>query len=95
MVYGAINERNREWYTRLGDVFDAIGDEQRRFNWLITDNQIVARSEGLAALSTGSRWVYEGGKQVVRIWRSSISVLRRCFRPVRCSPKRMDRESVE
>lgn len=64
MVYGAINERNREWYTRLGDVFDAIGDEQLRFNWLITDDEINARSPALEALSTGSRWKYEDGKPV-------------------------------
>ena len=33
MVYGAIHERKRKWYTCLGDVFDAIGDEQNRRPW--------------------------------------------------------------
>ena len=64
MVYGAINERIRKWYTSLGDVFDAIGDGQQRFNWLITDDVINTHSQALEALSTGSRWKYEDGKKV-------------------------------
>ena len=37
MVYGAINEKGEEYYTHLKKVFDAIGNKQKDYNWLITD----------------------------------------------------------
>ena len=37
MVYGAINEKGEKYYTHLKKVFDAIGNKQREYNWLITD----------------------------------------------------------
>ncbi len=36
MVYGAINEK-KERFTYLNDVFSAIGNTQRRYNWLVSD----------------------------------------------------------
>ena len=38
MVYGAIDERNQEWYTYLPELFDAIGNAQLNYNWLVTDS---------------------------------------------------------
>lgn len=37
MVYGAINEKGEEWYTKMSKVFDAIKNKQIDYNWLITD----------------------------------------------------------
>ncbi len=37
MVYGAINEKGEHWYTQMGSIFDAIGNKQTDYNWLITD----------------------------------------------------------
>ena len=38
MVYGAIDERSQEWYTYLPELFDAIGNAQLNYNWLVTDS---------------------------------------------------------
>ena len=38
MVYGAIDEKSREWYTYLPELFDSIGNAQLNYNWLITDS---------------------------------------------------------
>ena len=56
MVYGAIDEKSRRYYTYLWDVFDAIGHRQREYNWLITDTEIMARHRELDALNTHTRW---------------------------------------
>ena len=37
MVYGAVNAKGEKYYTYLNKLFDAIGNSQQDFNWLITD----------------------------------------------------------
>lgn len=37
MIYGAISEKDEKYYTYLKKVFDAIGNVQKNYNWLITD----------------------------------------------------------
>ena len=37
MVYGAILDKGEQYYTYLRKVFDAIGNIQLDYNWLITD----------------------------------------------------------
>lgn len=37
MVYGAILEKGQEWYTDLNMVFQALGNVQLDYNWLVTD----------------------------------------------------------
>lgn len=37
MVYGAILEKGEKYYTYLCKVFDAIGNRQNEYNWLITN----------------------------------------------------------
>ena len=37
MVYGVIDEKGEKYYTHLKKVFDAIGNKQLDYNWLITD----------------------------------------------------------
>ena len=37
MVYGAINAKGEKYYTYMKKLFDAIGNRQTEFNWLITD----------------------------------------------------------
>ncbi len=64
MVYGVIDTGSDRCYTCLKAVFDAIGNKQTEYNWLITDSEIVAHSEALDALNTGARWQYEDGKQI-------------------------------
>lgn len=65
MVYGAIDEKNRQSYTHLKEIFAAIHHKQTEYNWLITDSDIIARSEALNALNTGVIWQYENEKQTV------------------------------
>ena len=38
MVYGAINAKGEKYYTYMKKLFDAIGNRQTEFNWLITDS---------------------------------------------------------
>lgn len=38
MVYGLIDEKGKRFYTYLRDVFPAIRNAQRDYNWLITDS---------------------------------------------------------
>lgn len=37
MVYGAINEKDEEFFTYLPKLFDSIDNAQLNYNWLITD----------------------------------------------------------
>jgi hypothetical protein len=37
MVYGAINAKGEKYYTYMKKLFEAIGNRQTEFNWLITD----------------------------------------------------------
>ena len=37
MVYGAINTKGEKCYTYMKKLFEAIGNRQTEFNWLITD----------------------------------------------------------
>ena len=36
MIYAAINEKGEKYFTRLSRVFEAIGNRQREYNWLIS-----------------------------------------------------------
>ena len=37
MVYGAINAKGEKYYTYMKKLFEAIGNRQTEFNWLITN----------------------------------------------------------
>ena len=37
MVYGAINAKGEKYYTYMKKLFEALGNRQTEFNWLITD----------------------------------------------------------
>ena len=37
MVYGAVNAKGEKYYTYMKKLFEAIGNRQTEFNWLITD----------------------------------------------------------
>ena len=63
MVYGAIDEKSRKHYTYLKEVFDAINDRQKDYNWLITDTEIISSKE-LNELNTSVHWQYENGKTI-------------------------------
>jgi hypothetical protein len=64
MVYGVIDTESNRYYTKLKAVFDAIGNIQVEYNWLITGTEIVAHSDKLDALNTGVHWKYEDGKPI-------------------------------
>ena len=44
MIYGAISEKDERYYTYLKKVFEAIGNAQQDYNWLITDCECVTRN---------------------------------------------------
>ncbi len=37
MIYGAISEKDEQYYTYMDRVFDSINNVQKEYNWLITD----------------------------------------------------------
>ena len=64
MIYAVIDEKSRRYYTYLKEIFEAIDNKQTAYNWLITDSEIVARSEETAALNTKASWYGVDGKQL-------------------------------
>lgn len=64
MVYGAIDSKSKVYYTYLKAVFDALDNKQIKYNWLITDSEIIAHSASLDALNTGVRWQYKNKKPI-------------------------------
>ena len=43
-IYGAILDKGEKYYTYLQKVFDAIGNRQTEYNWLITDCECYPKS---------------------------------------------------
>lgn len=43
-VYGAILDKGEKYYTHMQKVFDAIGNRQTEYNWLITNCEFFALS---------------------------------------------------
>ncbi len=64
MVYGVIDSASHRFHTYLKAVFDAIGNTQVEYNWLITDTEIIAHSDKLDALNTSVHWQHENGKPI-------------------------------
>lgn len=67
MVYGAINEKNEAWYTRMSRVFDAIENRQILYNWLITDMDGVPA--GLERLCGGKSYCWLTGEELTELVR--------------------------
>ena len=64
MVYGVIDNKSFQYYTCLGKVFNAIGNAQQGYNWLISDCEVIAHSEQLDKLNTRVYWQYPNRKPV-------------------------------
>lgn len=66
MVYGAISEKDERYYTYLKKVFEAIGNAQQDYNWLITDCECVPRNfETETLLNAEYCWIT--GEQLTEI----------------------------
>lgn len=50
MIYGAINIKEEKYYTHLKKVFDAIGNKQKEYNWLITNCECYPNDQNISAL---------------------------------------------
>lgn len=66
MVYGAIIEKGEPYYTCLGKVFDAIGNAQTQYNWLITDCVCYPQSPDMNALLS-QRYCWLSGHELTSI----------------------------
>lgn len=60
MAYGVIDKRSRCYYTYLADIFSALNDKQKDYNWLITDCEIAAHSDELDKLNSGKYHFIDG-----------------------------------
>jgi hypothetical protein len=54
LVFGAIDEKGDKYYTYLREVFDALGDEQKNYNWLVTDSELYPKLPEAKKLYTQS-----------------------------------------
>ena len=50
MVYGAILDKGEKYYTHLSKVFKAIGNQQTKFNWLITACECYPKTKSIEEL---------------------------------------------
>ena len=66
MIYGAIIEKREPYYTNLGKVFDAIGDTQTQYNWLITDCVCYPQAPDIDALLS-QRYCWLSGHELTSI----------------------------
>lgn len=58
MVYGAVLAKGERYYTYLGKVFEAIGNAQRNYNWLISYPDCYPATPEFAELLAGeSCWL--------------------------------------
>ena len=60
MVYGAISEYGKRYYTDMSEVFSAIGTVQADYNWLITDFELNCRVDGLGRQDSDYWWLTGG-----------------------------------
>lgn len=66
MVYGAMDRRNHKFYTYLSKVFDAIHNEQKNYNWLITDCECYPQNKELENLF-GQEYCWLSGEELSNI----------------------------
>ena len=60
MVYGFIDRHSRRFYTHLKDVFNALDNRQRDYNWLITNYACYPLSANNRELFSGDPVVISG-----------------------------------
>ena len=47
MTYGLIDRKSHKFYTYMRTVFQAIENEQKQYNWLITDWNVPLKTKKL------------------------------------------------
>lgn len=50
MTFGIIDRKSHKFYTRMGAVFGAVDNAQRRYNWLITDCECYPKNKEIERL---------------------------------------------
>ena len=45
MTYGVVDRKSHKFYTYMSAVFEAIGQRQKQYNWLITDCECYPENE--------------------------------------------------
>ncbi len=50
MVFGLIDRKNHDFYTHMSNVFEAINNSQKEYNWLIADCECYPQSKDLEDL---------------------------------------------
>ena len=66
MVYGAINQKGEKYYTYMKKVFDAIGNKQKDYNWLITDCECYPDDKKIREL-LNKEYCWISGDELTRI----------------------------
>ena len=66
VVYGAINEKGEKYYTFLNKVFDAIGNKQKEYNWLITDCECYPQNQKIKEL-LNNEYCWLSGEELTEV----------------------------
>lgn len=67
MIYGAIDEKSEKYYTFLKKVFDAIGNCQKDYNWLITDCVCYPRNLKFEELLFEKEYCWISGEDLTKM----------------------------
>lgn len=66
MIYGIIDRKSHKFYTHMCAVFDAIGNAQERYNWLITDCECYPKNKQIAQM-LNQEYCWISGKELSKI----------------------------
>ena len=62
MIYATILDDGEKYYTHMRKIFDALGNAQTKYNWLITDCECCSTSSDIVELLSGEYCWISGEK---------------------------------
>ena len=67
MVYGAILDKGEKYYTYMRKIFDAIGNKQNEYNWLITDFVCYPKTQSISDMLTAKDHCWLSGNELTTV----------------------------
>ena len=67
MIYGAISKNDEKYYTYLRNVFNAIENRQREYNWLITNYECYPHSHEIEAIFKNKEYCWISGEDLTKV----------------------------
>lgn len=66
MTYGVVDRKSHKFYTYMSAVFEAIGQRQKQYNWLIADCECYPENEEFEQLFSG-KYCWLSGEELSEI----------------------------